>query len=62
MSSTMKTQTTPRANIVEYLPIVDARPIRRPQYRTPYALKEEMQTQVQNMFDKGVMRESKCPW
>jgi hypothetical protein len=44
------------------IPIGDARPIRRPQYRTPYALREEMQTQVQNMLDKGVIRPSNSPW
>ena len=50
-------------NFIEHeIPIGDAQPIRRPQYRTPYALRKEMQTQVENMFDKGVVRPSKCPW
>jgi hypothetical protein len=50
-------------NVMEHeIPIGDARPIRRPQYRTPYALRQEMKTQVQNMFDKGVIRPSNSPW
>ena len=50
-------------NVIEHeIPIGDARPIRRPQYRTPYALRKEMQTQVENMLDKGVIRPSNSPW
>ena len=50
-------------NVMEHeIPIGDARPIRRPQYRTPYALRKEMQTQVENMLDKGVIRPSNSPW
>jgi len=40
----------------------DVRPIRKPQYRVPYSLRDEMQTQIQQMLDKGVIRESKSPW
>jgi len=39
----------------------DAKPIRRPLYRTPYALREEMQTQVQNMLNKDIIRPSSTP-
>ena len=50
-------------NVIEHeIPIGDARPIRRPQYRTPYALRKEMQTQVENMLDKDAIRPSKSPW
>jgi len=50
-------------NVIEHeIPIGDARPIRRPQYRTPYALREEMETQVENMLDNGVIRPSNSPW
>ena len=28
----------------------------------PYALREEMRGQVQNMLEKGVIRESQSPW
>jgi len=50
-------------NVIEHeIPIGDARPIRRPQYRTPYALRKEMQTQVLIMLEKGVIRPSKSPW
>jgi hypothetical protein len=38
------------------------RPIRKPQYRVPYALREEMKNQVDEMSRKGVIRESKSPW
>jgi len=44
------------------IPIGDARPIGRPQYRTPFALRKEMQTQVENMLDKGAIRPSNSPW
>jgi len=40
----------------------DNKPIRRPQYKTPFALKEEMKAQVENMLAKGVIRESSSPW
>jgi hypothetical protein len=40
----------------------EAQPIRRPQYRTPYALREEIHTQVENMLDKEAIRESKSTW
>jgi hypothetical protein len=35
----------------------DAKPIRKPPYRTPYALRREMQDQIQKMLAKGVV-----PW
>jgi len=40
----------------------DTPPIRRPQYRTPYALRQEMEAQVENMLDKGIIRASSSPW
>jgi len=50
-------------SIIEHEILVgDARPIRRPQYRTPYALREDMQAQVEKMLEKGVIRESSSPW
>jgi hypothetical protein len=50
-------------NVMEHeILIGDARPIRRPQYKTPYALKQEMQTQVENMLDKGIISPSNSPW
>jgi len=39
----------------------DAKPIRRPPYRTPYALREEMQTQVQNILNNQIIRPSTSP-
>ena len=52
-----------RTNKIEHEILVgDARPIRRPQYRTPYALREEMQEQVDKMLERGVIRESSSPW
>jgi len=40
----------------------DNKPIKRPQYKTPFALKDEMKAQVENMLAKGVIRESISPW
>jgi len=49
--------------VIEHeIPLNDTRPIRKPQYRVPYALREEMQTQVENMLDRGVIRDSRFPW
>jgi hypothetical protein len=49
--------------VIEHkMAVGDARPIRRHPYRTPYALREEMQKQVQEMLKKGVIRESKSSW
>ena len=38
----------------------DTRQIRKPN-TVPYALSKEMQTQVENMLDRGVIRESQSP-
>jgi hypothetical protein len=40
----------------------DALPIRRPPCRIPYSQREEMESQVQKMLDKIVIRESNLPW
>jgi hypothetical protein len=37
-------------------------PIRRPQYQTSYALREEIKSQIEKMLDKWVIRESNSPW
>jgi len=37
-------------------------PVRRPQYRTQYAPRHEMEDQVVNMLDKGFIRASKSSW
>ena len=50
-------------NVVEHeILLNDTRPIRRPPNRTPYALREEMESHVQKMLDQGVIRESSSPW
>ena len=36
----------------------DPTPIRRPQYRTPFALKGEMKAQIEKVLEKGIIRES----
>ena len=38
------------------------RPIRKAQYRVPYALREEMEGQVRTMLKKGVIEPSSSPW
>ena len=49
--------------MIEHQILVDnARPIRKTQYGVPYSLREEMKTQVENMLQKGVIRESNSPW
>ena len=39
----------------------DVRPVRKAQYRVPYALREEMESQVRTMLKKGVIEPS-TPW
>ena len=47
------------ADVVEHEITVERdTPILRPQYRTPFALREEMKIQIDNMLSKGVIRES----
>ena len=49
--------------VIEHQILVDnGRPIRKPQYRVPYSLREEMKTQVENILQKGVILESNFPW
>jgi len=49
--------------VIEHQILVDnARPIRKTQYRVPYSLREEMKTHVENILQKGVIRESNSPW
>jgi hypothetical protein len=40
----------------------DSKPIRKAPYRVPFALRKEMQNQVQEMLAKGVIEESVSPW
>ena len=40
----------------------DAKPIRKPPYRVPFALRKEMEDQVQNLLRKGVIEESSSSW
>ena len=50
-------------NVVEYeIPVGDTTPISRPPYKTPYALRDEMDFQVKKMLHQGVIRESDSPW
>jgi hypothetical protein len=39
-----------------------AKPIRKAPYRVPFALRKEIQNQVQDMLAKGVIEESVSPW
>jgi hypothetical protein len=49
-------------NVIEHEIILsDTKPTKRPPYRTPYALRDEMKEQVQKMLDQGVIRESNTP-
>jgi hypothetical protein len=50
-------------DVVEHQIILEnTRPIRRPPYRTPFALRDEMKAQVENMLAKGIIGESSSPW
>jgi hypothetical protein len=50
-------------NVVEHQIILqDTTPVRRPQYRKPFALRGEMKAQVESMLEKGIIRESTSPW
>jgi hypothetical protein len=40
----------------------NAKPIRKKTYRVPYALREEMNTQVKDMLKKGIIETSSSPW
>jgi hypothetical protein len=40
----------------------DAKPIRKAPYRVPFALRQEMETQVKDMLKKGVIEPSQSPW
>jgi hypothetical protein len=40
----------------------DAKPVKRPQYKTPYALRPDLDRQVKAMLDKGVIEPSDSPW
>ena len=45
--------------VIEHQILVgDAKPIRKPPCRTPFALRQEMETQVQEMLKKGVIRQT----
>jgi homoaconitase/3-isopropylmalate dehydratase large subunit len=45
-------------DVIEHQILVeDTRPIRKPQYRVPYSLRKEKQTQVEKMLQKGDTRE-----
>ena len=50
-------------DVIEHkIVVTDPTPIRRPQYRTPYALRGEMECQVNDMLHKGENRKSYSPW
>jgi hypothetical protein len=50
-------------DLVEHqIVLEDTKPIRRPQYKTPFALRQEMKNQVENILAKGIIRESTSPW
>ena len=49
-------------DVIEHkIVVTDPTPIRRPQYRTPYALRGEMECQVNDMLQKGVIRKTHSP-
>jgi len=50
-------------NVVELqIKLGDVKRIRKPPYRTSCALRQEIQNQVQNMLEKGVIIPRNSPW
>ena len=53
----------PGTDLVEHRIVTgDTKPIRKTPYRVPFALRKEMEDQVQEMLRKGVIEESSSPW
>jgi hypothetical protein len=53
----------PCTDLVEHRIITgDARPIKKRPYRVPFALREEMETQIQDMLERNVIEESSSAW
>ena len=51
------------ADFVEHKIVTgNAKPIRKPPYRVPFALRKEMEKQIENMLRKGVIEASSSPW
>ena len=49
-------------DVVEHRIITgDAKPIRKPPYRVPFALRKEMNDQIQDMLNKGIIEQSCSP-
>ena len=48
--------------VVHKIETGDATPIKKAPYKTPFALREEMNRQVQSMLDKGIISPSISPW
>jgi hypothetical protein len=48
--------------VVHKIETGDATPIKKAPYKTPFALREEMNRQVQKMLDKGLIRPSHSLW
>jgi hypothetical protein len=40
----------------------DTKPVKKPPYRMPFALRQEMQNQVEDMLQKGIICPSTSPW
>ena len=50
-------------DVIEHeIQVGEAKPIKRPPYRTPFALRGVMKAQIENMLKKGVIWESNSPW
>ena len=50
-------------NVIKHqIQVGDVKSIRKAPYRVPYALRQEMQDQVEKMLDKNVIRPSNSPW
>ena len=52
-----------RTGIIKHkIPTGQTQPIKQPPRRVPVNMNDEVDTQIQNMLDKYVIKPSKCPW
>ena len=50
-------------DLVEHIIVTgDAKPVRKPPYRVPFALRKEMENQVQDMLNKAVIEPTNSAW
>ena len=52
-----------KSNVIQHrIPLTDSTPIRSKPYPLPYAIKENLKTESQEMLDLGIIRTSASPY